>query len=483
MALLALILVAVTGVGTGCQGVADAARGHRLHAAVPATDGGPAGTFDCPFNLTTDAFTGAYGTASEIGWQGNGQGVVTCLGGTFVIQDGINQALGFGIYTGTPTTWSDVDGYLPAQVTTFRRPGVIVSITEFGDRVVLDGRAYVAVYSRVAVQNVTDRVVSADPQPSPALVPLNSAPNQVKPHRLVVHDYVVAADRFGNDYPWPSAQTLATAGGFGRHYAHMSHFWNRQLSGITQISVPDPSLEDAYRSGFVYTQIARSGNHLNTGVNGYESEFSHDVIGILTNLFTQGDFADAHALLLEARTVVGAQGQYNDGLWTYSLPWAIYLMKTGDRGFIKRNFTAEGPLGTTQPSIEDSAHSIATDRTGPSGIMEATNDIDFQGYWTTDDYAALLGLAAYRYLAQSIGDRAQADWAAQQYGDLLAATDRTLDATVDRYGLSYLPCSMLEPNNANTCANPEDANWASPFGRWAWDGYLLGATLRGPVSR
>ena len=34
--------------------------------------------------------------------------------------------------------------------------------------------------------------------------------------------------------------------------------------------------------------------HLDTGVNGYESEFSHDVVGILANLFTQGYFADAH---------------------------------------------------------------------------------------------------------------------------------------------------------------------------------------------
>ncbi len=67
-----------------------------------------------------------------------------------------------------------------------------------------------------------------------------------------------------------------------------------------RISVPDSSLDDAYRSGFIYTQIARSGDDLNTGVNGYESEYSHDVIGILANLFTEGYFTDAHALLLEA---------------------------------------------------------------------------------------------------------------------------------------------------------------------------------------
>ncbi len=43
---------------------------------------------------------------------------------------------------------------------------------------------------------------------------------------------------------------------------------------------------------------------------------------------------------------------------------------------------------------------------------------------------------------------------------------------------------MIEPNTANRCANPEDANWAAPFlfGRWAWDGYLFGARITGPGS-
>ena len=190
----------------------------------------------------------------------------------------------------------------------------------------------------------------------------------------------------------------------------MRAFWNAQLAGIAQIAVPERSLVNAYKSGFITTQITRSGNDLDTGVNGYESEFSHDVVGILTNLFTQGSFADAHALLTEARNVVGAQGQYVDGLWTYSVPWAVYLLKTGDKAFVEQNF-ATGGTGAAEPSIEEAAHAIAADRTGPMGTMEATNDIDTQGYWTTDDFEALLGLAAYRSVASTLGDTAEASWA------------------------------------------------------------------------
>ncbi len=466
--------VGVTGVRVGAVGTAPVAP--------VASPPGPSSAYDCTLMSTPAAvaFTGADGTASEIGWEGNQQGVVTCLGGTFLVQDGVYKDYGFGIYNGTRTTWVDADGYLPAQITSFGYSGARVSITEFADKLVLGGDDYVAVYSRVGVSNPTAHEITANPEASAGLVPLNAGTDVVAAHSTVDHDYVVSADRFGATYPWPTADALVGAGGFDQHFSHMRRYWNGQLSAIAEVTVPDRALDDAYRSGFIYTQIARSGDELRTGVSGYEQEFSHDVIGILSNLFNQGYFTDAQALLLEARTVMGASGQYDDGIWTYSVPWALYLMKTGDLGFVEQNFATEGPLGASQPSIEDTANTIQADRTSPTGIMAATNDIDTQGFWTTDDYSALLGLAAYRYLAGRVGDTAEATRATQEYDSLLSATNRTLDATVHRYHLDYLPCSILQPNTDNRCRKPEDANWQSPLGQWAWEGSLLGATLTGP---
>jgi len=482
----ALSLAVVAGLGSFGP---DALRGAGASvsagstASTPAT--GPAPAYRCSYNVNTEAFTGANGTASAIGWLGDHNSIVTCLGGTFVVQDGpgdLFQNDGFGIYDGQRTTWADAGGYLPAQVTTFADGGATVSITEFADEVVLDGNPFVAVYSRVHVANPTAHGVTADPEPSSTLVPLDTAPDTVPPHGAVDHDYVVVADRFGSDAPWPSAPALAAAGGFDAHFAHMRAFWNAQLAGIARISVPDPALVNAYKSGFITTQIVRSGSDLDSGVNGYESEYSHDVVGILTNLFTQGYFTGAHALLTEAGNVVGSQEQYVDGLWTYTVPWAVYLMKTGDTAFVSQNLTAAGPPGAARPSLEDAAHAIAADRTGPMGTMEATDDIDTQGYWTTDDFEALLGLAAYRYIAATLGDASEAAWATAEYGSLLAATDAVLGQTINQYHLDYLPCSLVQPNTANRCTNPSDANWTSPFGfgSWAWEGYLLGAPRRGP---
>ena len=150
---------------------------------------------------------------------------------------------------------------------------------------------------------------------------------------------------------------------------------------------------------------------------------------------------------------------------------------------MRQNFATPGPAGAAaEPSLEDAAHAIAADRTGPMGTMEATQDIDTQGTWTVDDYEALLGLAAYHYIASRLGEHEEASWASQQYASLLAATNAELTATIAANHLDYLPCSLVQPNTANRCSNPMDANWTSPFGfgAWAWEAGLLGAPVSGP---
>jgi NPCBM-associated, NEW3 domain of alpha-galactosidase len=457
-------------------------------AGVPGATGQAGSPYPCSTsnNSQFQAASGLSVDVSAIGWLGNDQGAVACLGGSFFVQNGIDTTYGYGVYNYSPTTWTSADGYLPALVTGFADHGANVSITNFGDRVVLGGHAYVAIYSRVAVHNPTAHPVTVNPEPSPGLLPLSHAPDTVPPGQTVDHDYVVAADRFGNSYPWPTATELEQAGGWTEHFAHMRAFWTAQLATITQLNLPDPQLVDAYKAGFIYAQIDRSGNQLDTGTNGYHAEYEHDVIGILANMFNEGYYPGAHALLNEVDTVVGTNGQYADGLWTYPWLWAMYLEKTGDLAYLKQHFAKPGPLGASkQPSIQATAHQTAADRTGPGGIMEETSDIDANGYWTSDNFEALLGLASYVYLAKAVGNQAQASWGEAEYASLQKAVDATLAHTTTTYHLDYLPCSMVEPNTYNRCADPLDGNWAAPgvYTNEAWHGYLMGATVSGFAGR
>ena len=197
------------------------------------------------------------------------QGVVTCLGGTFYVQSSVNKKFGFGIYDGGPTTWKDADGYLPAQITTFGRSGATVSITEFADQVSVGGNAVRGGLRPGCDRNPTGNALVADPEPSAGLVPLAAAPGTVAAHGSSVHDYVMAVDRFGEPIRGPASgrwwQPGASTGTSPTCARSGTSNWPNRTD-----SVPDTALDDAYRSGFIYTQIARSGTHLNTGVNGYE---------------------------------------------------------------------------------------------------------------------------------------------------------------------------------------------------------------------
>jgi hypothetical protein len=181
--------------------------------ALAATATAVAAPYNCAANGPAGAqmVYGTFGDAGVIGWAGNSQAVVACLGGSFFVDtsgpDGgpgsnstaavTGTTYGYGIYDDSPTTWTNADGYLPALVTTFDRDGARISITNFGDDVTIGGNAFVIVYSRVSVTNPTSTTVTIDPEASAGLIPLNSAPDAVPTHSTVNHDYAVPSDTVG----------------------------------------------------------------------------------------------------------------------------------------------------------------------------------------------------------------------------------------------------------------------------------------------
>ena len=72
-----------------------------------------------------------------------------------------------------------------------------------------------------------------------------------------------------------------------------------------------------------------------------------------------------------------------------------------------------------------------------------------------DNYSALMGLAAYRWLAGELGDTAEYNWATDEYSSLLDAVNQTLATRSPRTALNYLPCSMVEPNDSQPLLEPE----------------------------
>lgn len=409
--------------------------------------------------------------ASVIGWDGDQDGVIAYMEGGYFIRDGKNVTIDFAISQGAEhLDWYNSEGYLPCLVTEFEKRGCRVTISNFGDKVRLKEQDFVVIYSRVRIENKSKQDVVLTPEPVGPLIRLNTPEERIKAGATVFYDYAVAADRFGGGQDWPADEEIAALGGWEQHYQHMKNYWDGRLEEIAMFrELPDSRLIEAYKAGFIYTHIIKDGYRLNVGENGYDEVFDHDAIGILISLLTMGDFRDARVFLENMESQI----QYDDAKWKYAWPFALYLLKTGDREFVEQKYEI----------IKKFAYQIEADLTGPKGIVKQTWDIDNIGHWTVDNWSVLLGLTAFRYISAALGRKEEAAWALAAYQKLLAACDQTIKETVSRCGLNYLPCSMLEANSENVCRNPRNTNWASMFlfGRWAWDGYLFGAEQDGAM--
>ena len=118
---------------------------------------------------------------------------------------------------------------------------------------------------------------------------------------------------------------------------------------------------------------------------------------------------------------------------------------------------------------------------GSTPTRSASNDNDSSGSWLFDDYSALEGLAAYKYIATTIGNTTEAEWANTAYNTLLSSLNTVLGSDESTNSFSFLPCTVNQPDSANRCNTFNDANWASP--EWVnqnqWSTFLEGGTLSG----
>jgi hypothetical protein len=190
-----------------------------------------------PFKSPGPAYAATSNYTGVIGWDGDKDGVLAYMDGSFYLRDGKSITPGFGIYNNPGSLkWYNHSGYLPCLVTEFERDNCTVKLMNFGDKVTIGSYDYVAIYNRVAVYNHGTGAVTLDPAPSSGLLALTSNSKTVSPGQTVNHDYVIASDRFANNYAWPSDSALVAAGSWDTHFTHMRDYWNNKLSGIVQLN-------------------------------------------------------------------------------------------------------------------------------------------------------------------------------------------------------------------------------------------------------
>ena len=445
------VLVLVVALVSGGSGVASASLAEHSSTRGSVPGHGP---YPCAPG-SAESIHGPFGDASALGWQGNSQGVVACLGGQLLRAGRDQHDVRLRDLRRRPDTWADADGYLPAQVPRSTR-GRRSPITEFADQSRWAGDLRRGVQPGRRPQSDRHRRVTADPEPSPGLVPLDSASGRRRAPAAAVNQTTSSRSTASATYPWPSAD------GAGRRR------WLRSSTSRTCALLGRATRVDRRRSAFPTASSSTrtaagsstprsrgAATHLEHRREQLRGEYSHDVIGILANFFTQGDFTDAQALLLEARNVIGAQGQYEDGLWTYCL--AVGDLPPEDRRPRVRRRRTSSTRDRSGRAAEHRGHRAPHRRRphGPNRIIGAPTTSTRNGYWTVDNYEALMGLAAYRYLAQRVGDTARGR-TGRPASTTACSRPRTArsQATIRRYHLATCRARWSSPT-PRTGAEPE----------------------------
>ena len=434
-----------------------------------------------------------------IGWDGDKDGVMEYMDGSYYVRGGRNLTVSFGIFN-NPTTlqWYNDTGYLPVLVTDFVSNSCNVKISNFGHKITTGGHDYVAIYSRVKITNGTLSphnlcplpAVYPDPSPTPGLVPLTITTSKgctVNAGQTVIYDYVIAADRFGGTYDWPTASQLAAAGSWDTNYSQMATYWNQKLGKLaTIVQLPDTRLINAYKAGYIYTHIVKDGTELKVGEQRYEDEvFESDKAEILASLLTIGD--PDGLTYLDAFPTAFANPYQIEGKWKYPWLWAIYLAKSGNTAAVAARFDC---------LIRPIARQIEADRCSNDQLMHPLT-LWVSDYLTMDNWEALTSLASYKYISDTLACGAlctsESSWAETQYNDLLNKVNAAHKYTIDHFNLYYLPIDMYRSNDNPVLKGPaghdwrlgaKDANWACTFsfGHWAWDGYLFGANQTASIE-
>lgn len=468
------------------------------------------------FPTPSDPFGQGFANQTAIGWDGNWYPAFAYLSGSYFAR-GVPAVTGglcgamytfgayrFGLSSGQnvpaqSVSWTQDAGYLPAMRTSFTRNSVTIAITNFASRATLGTNTFLLVYTRVAVTNNGPATVTVPPGGSGVnlarLTPVNDA---VSPGQTRNHDFVAAVDRFGGTYAFPSAATLAaSAPGYDTAYNAMAAYWNARVAETAQFTLPNvqlpntglanpgTALANAVKAGTIYNLMVQVGKAPFSAANNYAWLLNHDIPGELVAKFSTGDFRDAQNLLLIGR--ISEQPGFNglganwywDGVWKTPWAWAVYLYKTNDTAFASQWFADN----QTQwgPSLRTMMRTHFVNQLDTDGTLRSNFDNDSTGKWILSNYSALIGLAAYKYIATRLGNTTEATWANTAYANLLAAMNRVIGANQAANGFDFLPCEVHRPNSANRCNTFNDANWAQAGwgGQNQFDTMLMGGALSG----
>ena len=397
--------------------------------------------------------------------------------------------------------WYLREGFLPVPVSEWAAGPIDVTIQHFSDRILQDTAT--AVYTRVELRNRSQQNVDAILHVGANeefAVPLSghasssakdqpAYPCRLAPGESAVREFVSLAN--GEASP---AQ-LASGGGYDAHYDAMKRYWLGRMEPLAHpVALPSPGLADMYKALqiVVWENMVKVGRDYEihaaprtpAGLYDYDRTFSHDAPNYVDQMMREGDCDTAKRMLdssyyKDFNRPLFPDQNYLDAIGKYMLPFAEYLRVTGDLAY----FTPERRLDLQKASRNIHSARTFADPAHP-GLMSKSQDFEnwAEGgdYLLCDNWSALHGLQAYKYICDSLGETEESAWAVNEMADLNNCLNRAIEKSCASSKTAYYLGSF--DNASHLRYQENDYSWVPYSGAlstFPWGAYLKGFELGG----
>lgn len=406
-------------------------------------------------------------------------------------------------------TWAMRDGYQPCPVSVWRAADVEVKIQHFAVRTTADDAT--VIYSQVALTNLgADSVtVALRINASPRIhLPLTLQPTASDANSMV-YEITLGAEGMAS-FDFVSRATGAplavdepvSYGTFEQNYARMAQGWDDRIACLAHpVRLPHPGIADMYKAIqiLLWGCMVRVGDEyeIRAGapnparLESYDRTFPHDVPNYVDQFIREGDYELGRQILsstyyrvLNSSDIADWDGlNYMDTIGKFMLPYAQYLQNTGDLAFFDeelRAFLARAARNIEACRVYDDPEHTGLMRKGE----DFENWSDDGDHLLCDNWAALHGLQAYRYITTRLGLDAEADWAKATIDSLNDALNAALDRTrarrnIDHYLGAFDDLTYLRYTRGSFYSWVPYAGALSTFPWGAWlKGYDRGGTWR-----
>lgn len=408
----------------------------------------------------------------------------------------------------TDIKWRLAEDYLPFPTSTWEYNGIELDVIHLGRRL-LENELN-AVFTKVTITNtnstahnvslnvigelVKERVFGL--KKYKAIVNQDSYCFQtvkLKPGKSIVYEFVSPANGRG------FSKDIISLGDFSSHYMAEKQRIESFMNTLTMpVSLPDERYVNLWKSSMHYMWNATvktpvdyeqrgSGGNV-YGYYQYDRTFDHDVPDMVIQYIIEGNWTMARQIMDGATYERLSSGSlqkehYLDAIPKYIITLAQYLLFTGDKGyFTESRIDKIKKCSRAVDAMRSGQFTEEAKELGVYGLIRKGHTLDnnFKTYLLVDNFAALHGYAAYKYICDELGLVDESKWANEQMVDLNNCLNRAIRKSVSDSGLDWYNACFSFDMDYNLVSGP--GNWLGTsfsMPTFPWNAQLKGFDLGG----